>query len=39
MKQVRLIKIRLNEAHTFPIQDGLKQGYALALLLFNFGLE
>jgi hypothetical protein len=26
-------------SHTFPIQNGLKQGYALSLLLLNFALE
>jgi hypothetical protein len=26
-------------SHTFPVQNGLKQGDALAPLLFNFGLE
>ena len=24
---------------SFPIENGLKQGYALSLLLFNFALE
>ena len=50
MKLVRPIKMCLNETHsrvlvgkylsdTFPIKDGLKQGYALLLLLFNFALD
>jgi hypothetical protein len=26
-------------SHTFPVQDALKQGDVLMLLLFNFGLE
>jgi hypothetical protein len=50
MKLVRLIKMCLNETYskvhigkhlsdTFPIQNGLKQGDALTLLLFNFALE
>jgi hypothetical protein len=50
MKLVRLIKMCLNETYSevrtgkhmsdsFPIQNGLKQGDALSLLLFNFGLE
>jgi hypothetical protein len=50
MNPVRLIKMLLNETYskvcigkhlsdTFPIQNGLKQGDALLLLLFNFGLE
>jgi hypothetical protein len=50
MKLVRLIKMGLNEtyskiridkhlSHTFLIQNGLKQGDALSLLLFNFALE
>jgi hypothetical protein len=50
MKQVRIIKMCLNETYTevrigkylsdnFPIQNGLKQGYALKPLLFNFALE
>jgi hypothetical protein len=50
MKLVRLIKICLNETYSrvrigkhlsdsFPIQNGLKQGYALSLLLFNVALE
>jgi hypothetical protein len=49
-KLVRLIKICLNETYNkvrvgklfsdkFPIQEGLKQGYALSPLLFNFALE
>jgi hypothetical protein len=49
MKLVRLIKVCLNETYsevcigkylsaTFPIQNGLKQGYALLPLLFNFAL-
>jgi hypothetical protein len=50
MKLLRLIKMCLNETcskvHTgrylsdnFPFQNGLKQGYALLPLLFNFALE
>jgi hypothetical protein len=50
MKLVRPIEICLNETYSkdhigkhfsdsFPIQNGPKQGYALALLLFNFALE
>jgi hypothetical protein len=50
MKLVRLIKMCLNETYSkvrigkhlsdsFPIQNGLKQGYALSPLLFNFALE
>jgi hypothetical protein len=49
-KLVRLIKMCLNETYskvhvgkllcaTFPIQNGLKQGYALSPSLFNFVLE
>jgi hypothetical protein len=26
-------------SHTFPVQNGLKQGYALSLSLLNFALE
>jgi hypothetical protein len=50
MKLVRLIKMCLNETYvkvrigkylsdTYPIQNGLKQGYALSPLLFSFALE
>jgi hypothetical protein len=50
MKLVWLIKMCLNETYSkvcigkhlsdsFPIQNGLKQGNALAPLLFNFALE
>jgi hypothetical protein len=49
MKLVRLIKMCLNEtaqpglskhlSDIFPIRNGLKQGYALSPLLFNFALE
>jgi hypothetical protein len=50
MKLLRLIKMCLNEMYikvgigkhlsdSFPIQNGLKQGDALLLLLFNFTLE
>jgi hypothetical protein len=50
MKLPRLIKMCLNETYskvrigkylcdTFSIQNGLKQGYALTPLLFNFALE
>jgi hypothetical protein len=50
MKLVRLFKLCLNEtyskvckgnhlSHSLPIQNGLKQGDALSLLLFNFNLE
>jgi hypothetical protein len=50
MKLVRLIKMCLNETYNkvrigtnvcniFPIQNGLKQGDALSLLLFNYALE
>jgi hypothetical protein len=49
-KLVRLIKMCLNGTYSedrvskhlsdkFPIQNGLKQGDALSLLLFNFALE
>jgi len=49
-KLVRLIKMRLTETYSrvrvgknvsdrFPIRNGLKQGDALSLLLFNFALE
>jgi hypothetical protein len=49
-KLVRLIKMCLNETYSkvrigkllsdkFPIQNGLKQGDALSLLLFDFALE
>jgi hypothetical protein len=49
-KLVRLIKMCLNETYSkvhidkllsdkFPIQNGLKQGDALSLLLFNFALD
>jgi hypothetical protein len=48
--EIRLIKIFLNEtynkvgigrhlSHSFPIQNGLKQGYVLSPLLFNVALE
>jgi hypothetical protein len=47
MKVVRLIKMCLNKTYSkvhtgkhlsdnFPIQNGLKQGYALSQLLFSF---
>jgi hypothetical protein len=50
IKLVRLIKMCLNETYSevligkhlsdsFPIQNGLKQGYTLSALLINFGLE
>jgi hypothetical protein len=50
MKQIRLIKICLNETYfkvhvgkhlfdMFPIQNGIKQGNALSPLLFNFAVE
>jgi hypothetical protein len=50
MELVRLIKICLNETYSkihkskhlcnaFPIQNGLKQGDALSLLLFSFCME
>jgi hypothetical protein len=50
MKQVRFIKIYLNETHSklrigkrlfdmFPIQNGLKEGDALSPLLSNFALK
>jgi hypothetical protein len=50
MKLVRLIKMCLNETYSkvrigkhlsdsFPIQNGLKQGDALSLLLLNFAFE
>jgi hypothetical protein len=50
IKLIRLIKMCLNEtyskvhigkhlSHSFPLQNGLKQGDALSLLLFNFALE
>jgi hypothetical protein len=49
MKLVKLIKMCLNEMYSkvntgqhlsdnFPTQNGLKQGYALLPLLFNFDL-
>jgi hypothetical protein len=50
MKLLKLIKICLNEAHSkvrmgkylsdkFPTQNGLEQGNASSLLIFNFALE
>jgi hypothetical protein len=49
MKLVTLIKMCLNETYsevsigkkcdTYPIQDCLKQGDVLSLLLYNFALE
>ena len=50
MKLARLIKTCLNETYSrvrvgkhlsdmFPIRNGLKQGDALSLLLFNFALQ
>jgi len=50
MKLVRLIKMCLNQTYskvwvgrhlsdTFPIQNGVKQGGSLSLLLFNLALE
>jgi hypothetical protein len=50
MNLVRLIEMCLNETYSrvhggkhlsdmFPIKNGLKQGYALLLLLFNFALD
>jgi hypothetical protein len=50
MKLVRLIRMCLNEtcskvrigkhlSHSFPIQNGLKQGDTLSPLFFNFALE
>jgi hypothetical protein len=44
MKLVRLIKMCLNDMYSkvrigFPIQNGLKQGDALARLLLNFAVE
>jgi hypothetical protein len=50
MKLVRLTKLCLNETYNkvctgkhlpdmFPIQNGLRQGYALSLLIFNLSLE
>jgi hypothetical protein len=50
MKLVRLSKTCLNKTYkkvclgknlcdAFPIQNGLKQGYALLTLLFSFALE
>jgi hypothetical protein len=50
MKPVRLIKMCLNQtnskvcigkhlSHSFPIQNGLKQGDALSPLLFKFALK
>ena len=47
MKLIRLIKMCVNEMYgrvwvgknlsdMFPIKNGLKEGYALSLLLFNF---
>jgi hypothetical protein len=50
MKKAKLIKMCLNETYSkfhmgkhmsdsFPIQTGLKQGYALSPQLFSFALE
>jgi len=50
MKMIRLIKMCVNVTYSrvrvgnylsdmFPIRNGLKQGDALSLLLFNFALE
>jgi hypothetical protein len=50
MKLVRLIKMCLNETYSkvhigkhlsdsFPIQNGLNQGYALSPLLFSFAFD
>jgi hypothetical protein len=50
MKLVRLIEMCLNETYSrvhggkhlsdmFSIKNGLKQGYALLLLLFNFAVD
>jgi hypothetical protein len=50
LKSIRLIKMCLHEtysrvrvgkhlSHRFPIKNGLKEGDALSLLLFNFALE
>ena len=50
MEMVRLIKMRPNETHSrfrrgknlsymFPIRNGLKKGYDLSPLLYNFALE
>jgi hypothetical protein len=50
MKLVRLIKLCLNEtfikihrgkylSYSFPIENGLKQGYALSPMFFNFALQ
>jgi hypothetical protein len=33
------IRVRKHLSHTFPVQNGLKQGDALSPLLFNFALE
>jgi hypothetical protein len=35
------MKVRIGKylSDTFPIQNGLKEGYALSPLIFNFGLE
>jgi len=33
------VRIGKNLSDTFPIRNGLKQGYALSPLLFNFALE
>jgi hypothetical protein len=33
------VRIGTHLCYIFPIQNCLKQGYALSLLLFNFGLE
>ena len=49
-KLIRLIKMSLTETYSrvrvgknlsdmFPIRNGLKQGYALSPMLFNFALE
>jgi len=50
IKLVRLIKMCLNETYSrvrvgknlsemFPVRNGLKQGYVLSPLFFNFALE
>jgi hypothetical protein len=50
IKLVRIIKMCLNDtyskahigkhlSHTSPIQNGLKEGYALSPLLLNFAVE
>jgi hypothetical protein len=39
MKHIVKVRIGKHLSDSFPIQNGLKQGYALSPLLFNFALE